>query len=266
MENLGHFSNHWKCRVYTTIVVVVHVTRSVIFCSMATVDSAFDMLLVTYAVHANYLHVVEMFCAMMMNFILSALTIRQRLHALGKCITELKSAQMNLQNVSVLSVLPPVESSGSQFTSDNQIRQIQTICRELFGALRMVAEYYNTSVAEFVINLIGWFTYGAFFYNSLEKSVFISITSLALMNAIYTCLSFLSCTLLESEIRKVKISIARELNLSENKKSRKQLKYMYCRIIHEDKAISCGLFDFNLNLIPTIFNLIATLVFAVIQK
>lgn len=179
--------------------------------------------------------------------------------------------QRNVPNISLLSVLPAVETTAPRFLGYSyEIQRIQIVrsaCNELLEVIRLITHYYSASVALFVVQSLQGFCVAAILCNKFnnKNTLLILVSSLPII-LFHLCLIFLCCTLLEMEIQSVKLNLNKAISLTKNRNSRNQLKYVYCRLIHENKGISCGFFDFNFNLITPIIDLATTLLFALLPK
>lgn len=206
LDSLGHTVEHWRIRKYTIISVAANVISGVVLCKFLTVGKLGDSLFLSYAIHSQFVHLICMLCAMITNFCVSILTLCQRLQVLGKCINDLNFIpRMNLKTNSVLGVLPAVEFTVPQFSDEENQKQellaIKTICRELFEVLHFIADYYSTSVACFTVDLV--FRFVGFSYGFKITKYEIKLTGVVcwlVICSVYTFLSLLSCTLLETEV------------------------------------------------------------------
>lgn len=127
-------------------------------------------------------------------------------------------------------------------------------------------DYYGTNISWYIFNIFLWFINCSYSYFYLNTNILMGIKCIIVITCIFMVLSLLSCTLLETEIANIKFNIINVITLNKNKNFKNQLKYMYCRLIHDNITMSCGFFDFNLKLISTLINLTTTFVFAIIQK
>lgn len=272
LETLGHLTEHCKHRKYTIIAATSNVISVIIFYIFCPVNIFYNSLVLSYVLHANFVYILGIFFTMITNFCLLVLTVRHRMQVLEKCVTELKfTVQRNVSDISILSVIPPVECTGPQFSgceNENQhTKTVKTVCNELFGVLRVITNYYAFSFAWYIFNVILWYWSFGYVYSQVRhKNLFLCDVGLVVILSAYVCLGLLSCTLLETEISQVKLTIMNAMEVNADKSSRTLLKCMHWKLIHDDERISCGFLDFNLNLIPTIINLASTVCFAAIQK
>lgn len=258
-HSIDHRSNK-KCICIHIVLLVVFVTT---FGAMRTTTISCHPVR-TYLAQVIFVQLLEGVWVMMADFYLIVMALRQRWQVLRRCLKNV--SHRTSPDISVLCVLPAVESTRPSTSSDQHNNITNEIIKDLFEAQRSISDYFSASATWIAINTVITFARAAFVsqsYKSVDQ--LIRLLFFLTLQIFYTVLTFLSCTLLQIDIANVRNEICSS-NISTVNNKRRKMKHLTLKMIHEKTEISCGLFDINLNVVPTAFNVMTVLVFAILQK
>lgn len=257
LERLGHSIDHYKNRKIICTHLAFAVVSTIAYWKLIPLRVYFNPV-VSYTLYFASLHLLGQLWAVIVEFYTLVLMLRQRLSVLRKCLKNFPSR--TAPDITIVRLV------GSAPRLKQEVKTINLIIRDLFGVQRSIAGYYSTRVGWFVINTVLSFGYATYRYQMLKSmDKFKAVIFYLVVCSVYVVCALLSCALLKTEIQKVKNNII-ELSVSRTDTTSKQIEKWTLKLIHENTEISCSLFDFNLDVIPAMIDVICVLVFGIIQE